>query len=314
MEQSQTIKVTVFTPTYNRGQYISNLYDSLCKQTDLSFEWVVVDQGADQTEELIKRFQKEASFPVIYHRLQGERGISRAMNAMMNLARGQLVMKVDDDDTLTSDAIETVIRMEQTIEQKDDYAGVSGLRAYPDGSVIGGEWPNDSEWIDCTNLERYKYGLEGDKAEAYYLKVMQKHGPVPTVVGEYYTWESILWDRIAHSGKKIRWFNRKIYIAQYLPGGATDTKSSAALNNFFTFTLMVSERISYHEISFMRRFKTSCRYFEILHQKNLPFKDVKPYFRDSLQIARLGYIASLFTRHIPSRENRPIIDGKRVQS
>ena len=70
--------ITVFTPTYNRDKYITNLFDSLCKQTILPCEWIIVDQGNDRTGELAKVFIAKASFPVIYNKLYGERGISRA--------------------------------------------------------------------------------------------------------------------------------------------------------------------------------------------------------------------------------------------
>ena len=40
--------ITIFTPTYNRGYILPQLYNSLCKQTNNNFEWVVVDQMITQ--------------------------------------------------------------------------------------------------------------------------------------------------------------------------------------------------------------------------------------------------------------------------
>ena len=295
--------VTVFTPTYNRDKYISNLFDSLCKQTIFPCEWIIVDQGNDGTRDLVKGFMEKANFLVIYKRLEGERGIGRALNLMMGIAQGNLVMKVDDADTLTPAAIEPVIKMESTIDDKEKYAGVSGLRQYPDGRVIGGEWCHDTKWFDCTNLEREKNGLGGDKAEAYYLDVLKEFGPIPTIQGEYFTWEGVLWDRIAHAGKKIRWFNKKIYCTQYLPGGSTDTRIEARKNNFYTYTVLVSERMSYSEIPFSSRLKQCCRYFEVAREKEIPYRKVKHYFDKCRSIALLGYIGSIITKHIP--QNNP---------
>lgn len=292
-------KVTIFTPTYNRDRYITNLYKSLCTQTVLPYEWIIVDQGNDKTRDMAKQFIKDAIFPVIYKRLDGERGIGRAFNLMMGIAQGDLVMKVDDDDTLTPDAIEAVIKMESTIEDKEKYAGVGGLRQYPDGRVIGGEWNHDTEWFDCTNLERGKNGLNGDKAEAYYLDVMKEFGPIPTIRGEYFTWEGVLWDRIAHAGKKIRWFNKKIYCTQYLPGGATDTRVEARKSNFYTYTVLISERMNYSEIPFSSRLKQCCRYFEIAREKKIPYRKLKHYFAKCKSLAFLGYFGSIITKHIP---------------
>ena len=309
MTDRTNVKVTVFTPTYNRERYIGRLYASLREQTCPDFEWLVVDQGEDGTEALVKGFRDEAPFPVIYHRLTGERGIGRAMNAMMDIARGTLVMKVDDDDILTPDAISTVLEMEGTLREKECYAGVSGLRMYPDGKAIGGEWPHEADWIDCTNLERDRYGLERDKAEAYYLEVFRAFGPIRTVPGEYYTWEGQLYDRIAHAGKLIRWFNRKIYITEYLPGGATDTGEAAKLSNLHTYTLLISERMTYRELPFLARFKTCCRYFELVRRKGWRFSAVKDAFKKSLPLAYMAYLASSLTRLI-ARDDAPPVDIK----
>lgn len=304
--EHQDIRITVFTPTYNRAKHLPNLYASLCAQDCRAFEWIVVDQGEDEAEALVRGYREEADFPVIYHRLTGERGIARALNAAVGLARGRLFMKVDDDDRLTPDAMSTVLAMEQTIDDPTHYAGVSGLRVYPDGTVIGDPWRHETDWVDCTNLERGKFGLNGDKAEVYYLDVLKRYGPIPTVPGEYYTWESLLWDKIAHAGLPIRWFNRRFYVTEYLPGGATASRGDAKLKNFMTWTLVVADQLTYNEIPFRRRLKISCRYFELLRRKGLPFRAVRRHFRRSMPLALMGYIGSLVTRRM---SGKPPQDG-----
>ena len=37
--------ITVFTPTYNRGYIIKQLYNSLILQSYKDFEWLVIDDG-----------------------------------------------------------------------------------------------------------------------------------------------------------------------------------------------------------------------------------------------------------------------------
>ena len=59
--------VTVFTPTYNRRRLLPRLYESLCKQEYADFEWVVVDDGStDETEDLIRTYIEESTFPIVY--------------------------------------------------------------------------------------------------------------------------------------------------------------------------------------------------------------------------------------------------------
>ena len=48
--------ITVFTPTYNRGNLLPNLYDSLCQQKYKNFEWLIIDDGSvDNTDYEIGR-------------------------------------------------------------------------------------------------------------------------------------------------------------------------------------------------------------------------------------------------------------------
>ena len=55
------MKITVFTPTYNRGYIIEKLYRSLQQQTFTDFEWLVIDDGStDHTEELFNSMECRA--------------------------------------------------------------------------------------------------------------------------------------------------------------------------------------------------------------------------------------------------------------
>lgn len=54
------IKLTVFTPTYNRAHTLPRTYESLVKQDCKEFIWLIVDDGStDQTEELVRKWQTE---------------------------------------------------------------------------------------------------------------------------------------------------------------------------------------------------------------------------------------------------------------
>ncbi|MBQ6816818.1 MAG: glycosyltransferase family 2 protein, partial [Bacilli bacterium] len=61
------IMLTIFTPTYNRKQTLPKLYDSLTKQTNNNFTWLIVDDGSsDGTEELIRAWQTESKIKIEY--------------------------------------------------------------------------------------------------------------------------------------------------------------------------------------------------------------------------------------------------------
>lgn len=271
--------VTIFTPTYNREKYIGRLYESLCNQQVYPKEWIVLDDGNDGTGKKINEWKKNAPFPIRYVQNTGERGIHRSFNKMAAMASGTMVMKVDDDDYLLKEAIRLVIKAERSIQGKSGFAGVSGLRGYEDGTMIGDPWKCKRNYVDATNLQRAKYSLRGDKAEAYYLSVLRKYLPFPEYTGEYYTWEGLLWDRISHAGYKLRWFHKIIYITEYLPGGASANVDKACIENFNMYTKLISEKLCYKEISLIRRMHMLIRYYEVYRKKiAAPF-----FIRDSIR-------------------------------
>ncbi|WP_262916335.1 glycosyltransferase family 2 protein [Ornithobacterium rhinotracheale] len=56
--------ISILTPTYNRANLLARVFESLQRQTDKDFEWIIVDDGStDNTEEIIKTF---SPVPLIY--------------------------------------------------------------------------------------------------------------------------------------------------------------------------------------------------------------------------------------------------------
>lgn len=289
-------KITVFTPTYNRRQTIGKTYQSLCSQTYKEFEWIVIDDGCDETDQLISACQAEGIIDILYIRNTGERGINRAFNQALQMASGAVFMKVDDDDWLREDALAQIIRYENGIPDKKNFAGVAGLRAHFDGSAVGDAWRLKGAFVDATGFERRKLGLMGDKAEAYYTDVLRKYGPMDVTPGETYTWEGILWDRIAHAGLKIRWFNEMIYYCEYLDDGATANEEKARRSNFISYAKLIGQRAGYSELGIILRLKEMCRFFEAARELDKTPSDVKAYFGCGNVMLYLCYAGSFFTK------------------
>lgn len=215
--------VTVFTPTYNRAYILPKLYESLCRQTSKSFEWVIVDDGStDGTEELVSGFKEfhvlgVVPFEIRYFR-QENGGKHRAINRGVHEALGELFFIVDSDDRLTDDAIEWITYTYGQIKGDERFAGLSGIRIFPDGKRIGGG--NDWGMIDATNLERvFKYRIAGDMAEVYRTEILKKY-PFPDFAGERFCPEAMVWNRIAQL-YKLRYCHYPIYICEYLEDGLT---------------------------------------------------------------------------------------------
>lgn len=97
--------MTILTPTYNRAYILKNALDSLCRQTDPDFEWIIVDDGStDNTEQLVRAWLAEPlPFPLHYIK-QENGGKHRALNRGVLSAVYDYVLILDSDDYLTDDA------------------------------------------------------------------------------------------------------------------------------------------------------------------------------------------------------------------
>ena len=60
-------KITVFTPTYNRAYILSQLYQSLLRQNNKEFCWLIVDDGStDNTKALVEQWIKDNKSRIKY--------------------------------------------------------------------------------------------------------------------------------------------------------------------------------------------------------------------------------------------------------
>lgn len=208
--------ITVFTPTYNRGYIIRKLYESLESQTLKDFEWLIVDDGSsDNTTEIIEEFINSSSFPIRYYK-KNNGGKHRAINYAVPLAQGELFFIVDSDDYLKPNAIERMSFHFSIIKDRNDIAGVFGLRMYENGTING--FKKKFTIIDSTPGEIKKY-LTCDKAEAVKTSVM-KEFPFPEFEGEKFISEGAVWNRIGVK-YQIRYFFEPIYVCEYLEDGLT---------------------------------------------------------------------------------------------
>ena len=223
-----TYKITVFTPTYNRAYIIEDLYRSLQCQSYTNFEWLVVDDGSsDNTEELFESFARESNpFPIRYYK-QENGGKCRAINRGLELADGELFFTVDSDDYLTDDALEKVVQWEAELPKDQKYCGFVGNRG-----TTPLETPNrlvDGGYLDGTALDRYDQ-VDGERAFVFYTDVHRQY-LYPEFPGEKFLTEAVTWDKMAHEGYKMRFYNDIIWIWEYKPDGLTRAGYKVFLDN-----------------------------------------------------------------------------------
>lgn len=234
--------LTVFTPTYNRAYILEQLYRSIQRQTFRDFEWLIVDDGStDDTESLVKGWMQDGNdFPIRYYK-QENGGKCRAINRALDLAQGELFFTVDSDDYLTDDALEKVVRWEKELPEGAAYCGVAGNigtaanrtnnRLFEDGC------------FDGSLLDRYKT-VDGERAIVFYTEIHSQY-KYPVFDGEIFMTEAVAYNRMAHDGYKMRFYNDVIWVFEYLDDGLTKAGSSLFLKNPHGYGLWLKEKAEF---------------------------------------------------------------------
>lgn len=213
------MKITVFTPTYNRAYILENLFNSLKRQKFYDFEWIIMDDGStDNTADLVSSWLKEKlSFPIIYN-YQKNSGKHTAINKGVKLASGNLFFIVDSDDYITDDALFKINHWYENLTPKDSFWAISGNVGFSKNELIGETF--QSEYLDSYYLDRIPNNIIGDKAEVFFTDVIRDY-QFPEFKGEKFLFEGALF--LEYGQKyKIRYFNDIIYIADYLEDGLTN--------------------------------------------------------------------------------------------
>ena len=210
--------VTVITPTYNRGDKLVNLFNSLKNQTCMDFEWLIVDDGStDTTKESVESFARSAKFPVHYlHKENG--GKHTALNMGISTISTELTFIVDSDDTVLSNGIEIIALYYQKYRNEPDVGVFSFLRCNIKQGIIL-KMPED-EYIGSYIKERIKDDRPGDMAEVFYTKAL-KEFPFPVFYGEKFLSEDVVWIPLGAKYKTV-FVNKPIYLFEYLDDGLTN--------------------------------------------------------------------------------------------
>ena len=219
-EKKYQYTFTVFTPTYNRADLLSRVYESLARQTYKDFEWLLVDDGStDNTKKVVELLANNAEFPVRYI-WKPNGGVHTADNVGIRNARGKFFSILDSDDWYVDDALENMLRFWNSINEKDKakFCGVCGLCAYENGQIIGNKFPKDiwdSDDFECKNV----FQINGDKIGFKLTDIMMKF-PFPENYGRFIS-ESIVWNRIGLQYSN-RFVNTVFATKQYQKEGLTD--------------------------------------------------------------------------------------------
>ncbi len=175
--------LTVFTPTYNRAHTLGRTYESLCRQTCMDFEWLVIDDGStDGTPALVRGFIEQRRIPVRYIRKENG-GLYTGYNTAYANISAPLAVCVDSDDFMPPTAVELILA---TWHERggERYCGIVGLDySAADGKPIGGRFPEGL--TECFYHDLHTHNLHrGDAKQVMRTDLMRQVAPQEGFPGE----------------------------------------------------------------------------------------------------------------------------------
>lgn len=238
--------LSIITPVYNRAELLKTCWESLARQTDKNFEWIVVDDGStDGSAEMVKSLP-DAGFPVIPVEKENG-GKHTALNASHPYVRGKYVVILDSDDYLVDSAVARIREGWARYDENENIGIVTFLkgRAENEPSCAADD---EGVPVDIMRYQR-RYFYSGDCCEVIRTELFLKY-PFPVFPGERFLSEGALWNRVSLTHKCV-YINSVIYIADYLEGGLTKSGKPLRIRN--PLGGMYTANLNMHPKNFLKR-------------------------------------------------------------
>lgn len=220
--------LTILTPTYNRCDLLPKLYQSLQKQTNKNFQWLVIDDGStDNTGEYMKNIHEDNFIFEYHYKTNG--GKHTALNYAHKYIKGEFVCIVDSDDFLTEDAVEVIENDWNKYRDNNNIGIISYQKGGIHGETISKTAIAPDYYISDHIHFRVNHWIGGDCAEVVRASLIKKY-PFPVLQNECFLSESWLWNNLAQNYQTV--YRRKtIYICEYLAGGLTKSGRALRMHN-----------------------------------------------------------------------------------
>ena len=178
------VSLTVFTPTYNREDLLQRCFESMKRQTNKNFIWLIIDDGStDNTREVVESWQREPLEFSLRYIYKENGGLHTAYNEAIANIDTELCVCIDSDDFMPDDAVEKILTFWEE-NGSTEVAGIVGLDYDLEGNCIGDPLP-DQKCINLIDLLVGKYPIHnGDRTNVIRTELYKKFAPMPVFPGE----------------------------------------------------------------------------------------------------------------------------------
>ncbi|WP_421876282.1 glycosyltransferase family 2 protein [Marinoscillum sp.] len=216
--------VSVIIPTYNRPDQLHQAVSSALSQTHTEVEVIVVNDGG-AIEPLGELFHEYPEIAI--HHLESKAGVSKARNVGIDLARGDYLVFLDDDDLLAPDYLASAV---QEIGQADILIAA--------GSVVG-----DLSSIHFQRVAAYNDWLDQTYAHrltSHWGFFLQYMPPIFSMLFKRSVFDSSRFNEQMHYGEDrellLRLRSTKTFERSPLHSGTYNVRSSEEVAPLLDFT------------------------------------------------------------------------------
>ena len=260
--------LTIFTPTYNRAYILPKLYESLVKQSDKNFIWLIVDDGSsDHTKNIIDVFKKENKIEIQYI-FQENKGKHFAVNNGLRNTKTAFFSVIDSDDFLAERAIAEMQILSEKIKEKPEVAGFTFIR-FSEKTEFDREKYGMKEWL-VSGSATYDWEFPGEMV--YCLKTeIHKKFLFPEFDGEKFCPESLVFRRIERQFK-ILFTDKVLAFGDYLPDGLMSNYYHLLIKNPKSSLLNIKEKLQ-DKLTPDQKMDLAKTYWDIASKSQLPVKE-----------------------------------------
>ena len=138
-------KISIIIPVYNVEKYIERCLESILNQAFNEYEVIIVNDGStDNSGKICDKYSEINKNINVIHKKNG--GVSSARNLGIDVAKGEYIARMDDDDISRKETLDR--ELSPLFSIKDAYPKVLLARTkHPDSQVEGVKIIDIARWL-----------------------------------------------------------------------------------------------------------------------------------------------------------------------
>ena len=195
-------KISVITPSFNQGRYISETIESVLLQRYPNVEHIIIDGGSsDDTMHVVEGYRSQ----IAYVLSEADRGQSDALNKGFRQATGDILCWLNSDDQFAPGAL-AAVAMAFTTRDVDLVSGICEI--YKDGKLTHRHMTSCEDGPlplhDLLDLDNgWNAGQFFYQPEVFFSRALWERSGGHVREDCFYSMDYELWCRFAHVGAKL---------------------------------------------------------------------------------------------------------------